>query len=133
MESLLTLTFGVEIEFMVLFNPGDYPTAQPDPQTKLPEEKRISYFVREHMIQILVDHGIPTNSIKDADFSKWTVATDGSVHPDDRTTKVSRWSAIELKTPVFLFHSNAMQQIGKVTEIVQSNFKTLVNRTCGLQ
>lgn len=129
----LRLTFGVELEFIVLYDPEVYQDALLDARgTIWPAptlHHKFGVLVRKHMIRLLNENGFPTNEYPDVDFSKWTVATDGTVAPVDKS---ANWYAIELKTPVLDISRQALKQVEKVVELLVSRFKLYVNESCGL-
>ncbi len=85
---------------------------------------------QRQIIDILKNNGIPTNPSDQVGFTKWTVETDLSVR---RYNEGKEWCAIEIKTPAYYFHSWDLEQIEKVVNLVNSNFDTYTNPSCGLQ
>lgn len=131
------MTFGVELEFIVNYSRDDY--NQNDllagDGTLWPAEisptlhHKYGILVRLKMIQLLQENGFSTNAYNCHDFSKWTVATDGTVAPDDVSES---WYAIELKTPVLDCARHSWEQVEMVVQLLVSNFRLYVNETCGL-
>lgn len=131
------LTFGVELEFIVNYNRDDY--NQNDllggdgrlwPVEITPTlHHKYGILVRLQMIQLLQENGFSTNDYNDNDLSKWTVATDGTVAPEDISES---WYAVELKTPVLDCARHSWEQVEMAVQLLVSNFRLYVNETCGL-
>lgn len=138
-SSPFCLTLGIELEFIVLYNPEDYHDELQ--QWLAGEEKfyltRLSptshqnygFLVCRRMIQILNENGFSTNSYLHVDFSKWTVDTDYTVTAADN---IKNWYAVELKTPVLDCSGPALKQVETVVELLGSKFKLYTNESCGL-
>lgn len=93
--------------------------------------QKMLHLVRIQIIQILTDHGIPTNSWGRAqDFTKWTVEHDGTVTWQE--DGLQDWCAIELKTPAFFFNPWALDQVEKALYLVKKHFTAVTNDSCGL-
>lgn len=129
-------TFGIEIEFIVCYNPEAYKNKLWTVEGILwPMEftrslhHRFGILVRQHMIQILNENGFPTNGYQSQDFSKWTVYTDDTVHPIHES---ENWYAIEVKTPALDYSREALEQVEKVVELLVSRFNLYTNEHCGL-
>ncbi|MCJ1464432.1 hypothetical protein MMC07_003045 [Pseudocyphellaria aurata] len=132
------LTFGIELEFIACYDPAQYQDGLMagdckywDTNSLYTLHHKYGILVRLDMIKTLNEKGFYTNTdLSQTDFSKWTVATDGTVQPiDDRSRN---WCAIELKTPVLVFSSAAMEQVNKVVNLMVSRFKLYTNESCGL-
>ncbi|MCJ1422398.1 hypothetical protein MMC29_000278 [Sticta canariensis] len=130
------LTFGVELEFIVRYNPEFYKDA-----SMLAEEKGWSWehdlstnphdaygsLVRQNMVQLLNDNGIPANSYKD--FKMWSVCTDSSVAPIDTS---GSWYPIELISPVLVYSPTSLEEVERAVELLVSKFSLYANESCGL-
>lgn len=137
MNAPLCLTFGVELEFIVSYNPADYKEKMRNAKEKFQEldtmptlHQKYGILVRLDMIQLLNENGFDTNDYEGTELTKWTVDTDGTV-----TVAVDRdgWCAIELKTPVFFYSdADALRKIEMVVELLVSNFGLFTNDNCGL-
>lgn len=130
------LTFGVELEFIVIYNPQDYQDELLAAEGKFwPAEfsptlrQKYGILVSRRMIQMLNEHGFSTNDYRLMDFSKWTVDTDETV---TRVDGGENWYAIELKTPVLDCSGPALKQVETVVELLDSRFKLYINESCGL-
>lgn len=133
------LTFGVELEFIVLYSPERYQDNLLVSEGKhWPMEiefgptlhQKYGTLVSLDMIQLLNENGFVTNGLEDdKDFSKWTVITDSTVAPLDTR---GGWYAIELKTPVLFYSSAALEKIERVVNLLVSKFKLYTNESCGL-
>lgn len=133
-----SLTFGVELEFIACYDPAKYQDKLMVGDgkhwgTSFPYSLHQKYeiLVRLDMIKTLNDKGFLTNTeLSQIDFSKWTVATDGTVRPTNYSSK--NWCAIELKTPALKFSRPALEQVDKVVKLLVSEFKLYTNENCGL-
>lgn len=130
------LTFGVELEVIVLYDPQDYQDELLAAEGKFwPAElspslhQKYGILVTRRMIQVLNANGFSTNDYGLIDFSKWTVDTDETV---TRVDAGENWYAIELKTPVLDCSGPALKQVETVVELLKSNFKLYANQSCGL-
>ena len=135
-SSLFVLTFGVELEFIAFYNPGDYEDKRLESEGKLWTEnwnlslqQKYGLLVRIDMIDMLNEHGFPTNGYEDTDFSKWTVDTDASVTSVETS---GNWYAIELKTPVLRSCKASLDLIDRAVKLLVSKFKLFTNEKCGL-
>ncbi|MCJ1230332.1 hypothetical protein MMC12_007005 [Toensbergia leucococca] len=145
------LAFGVELEFVVRYDPTDYEeklmlvSQRYDRSSSwhtLPIIARTATCVRADMIDCLRDHGLPVNDFLTArpDYTNWTVSTDGSIAPflsepvedDAKAGKPYTYTGIELKTPVLPLSQASLILVQRVVRIVTTNFRTSVNRSCGL-
>lgn len=130
------LTFGVELKFIVRFNPENYRDGVLAAEGRLWTREhsptlhhKYGILVREHMVKILNKNGFPTNAYKETDFSKWTVDTDGSVYPVNLTED---WYPIELKTPVLISSGAVLEDLERAVKLLVSKFELFINRSCGL-
>lgn len=132
------LTFGVELEFLAVYNPEDYQDEllaaegkfwpiEFSPSPNLPQKYGI--LIRLHMIQVLNENGFPTNGYKHTDFSKWTVDTDCTVTPVDTSENCY---AIEVKTLVLVWLPAALEQVETAVKLLVSKFNLYINESCGL-
>lgn len=151
MEPPLNLTFGVEFEFVVRYNPDDYEpykSAANDilwrgtgEQQFYHEEEKLPIMVRSHIIAALSKHGFPVNlygrhGVPEMGYQKWGLVTDGSIKAGARIMDPkwngSKFTGVELQTPAFLFSAYAMDQIEKVLKLLTLHFDVFVNPSCGL-
>lgn len=137
MGAPLCLTFGVELEFIVSYNPAGYEEKMRNAREIFQElnttptlHEKYGILVRLDMIQLLNENGFDTNDYEGTESTKWTVDTDGTVTPAvDR----DNWCAIEVKTPVFFYSdADASREIEMVVELLVSNFGLYTNDNCGL-
>lgn len=139
MPNAINVSFGMEFEMIVLYDAKNYEAELKSGQGVLWQSPRIPIGLREKMlipirikmIQILTDHGIPTNQWGRAqDFTKWTVEHDGTVSLEEDWKQ--DWCAIELKTPAFFSDPWSLDQVKKTLYIVEENFTAIVNDSCGI-
>ena len=138
MHPPINVSFGMELEMVVLYDVKDYEAELKSGegvywQSSEPVDLRqkMLHLIRIQMIQILTDHDIPTNKWgRDEDFTKWTVEHDGTVAWQE--DGLQDWCAIELKTPAFLFNPWALDQVEKALYLVKKHFTAVTNDSCGL-
>ncbi|MCJ1462462.1 hypothetical protein MMC07_001064 [Pseudocyphellaria aurata] len=131
----IRLTFGIELEFIVRYDPEEYQEQMSAGDGKYwPEDSHISLhykygvLVRQRIIQVLNQHGFLAHRFGFTDVLKWTVGTDETVSADDSTNTY----AIELKSPALEYSSPALEQVKMVVELLVTNFNLFVNKTCSL-
>ncbi|MCJ1264025.1 hypothetical protein MMC22_003896 [Lobaria immixta] len=102
---LFRLTFGVELEFMVNFNPADYEDQLEDAKNIFLDlsfiptlRQKFGILVRLHMIEILNENGFDTNVYE----------------------------------VFYCYHAPALNQIEMVVELLSSIFGLFINDSCGL-
>ncbi|MCJ1461680.1 hypothetical protein MMC07_000277 [Pseudocyphellaria aurata] len=108
------LTFGVELEFLVRFDPekcGD----------ELPEQ-----FVCQRITQILNAGGFSAQSYAYT-ILEWTVTHDGTISDEGCVNN----HAIELKSPALEYCLSALQQVSDVVKPLVSKLDLFVNKSCG--
>lgn len=133
-DATFRMTFGIELEFFVRYDPEDY-------QEELLAGEGVFWpigynethhkygaLICWHIIQILVENGFPTNDFKTVSSSKWTVLTDDTVTPVDTS---GNWYPIELKSPVFFCSGRSLVDIKMVVELLRSKFQLYTNESCG--
>ena len=126
----LNVTFGIELEFVVAYQTGQYFNVRPlDPNSA----------VRAHIIQLLQEAGFSMNGLTPPfNYEFWTVSTDGSIDPAPVGPLVQwedfQFSAIELISPKFFWSRSALafQDLERVLQIIQKEFAPFTNRTCGM-
>ena len=138
MHTPINVSFGMEFEMIILYDTRNYEAKLKSGEgvywqsSELMDlRQKMLRLIRIEMIQILSDHGIPTNKWGRAeDFTKWTVEHDGTVAWEE--DGVQDWCAIELKTPAFFFNPWALDQVKKALYVVNRHFTAVVNDSCGL-
>lgn len=135
-----TLTFGVELEFIVRYDPADYQDELVAAEgitwpkgSSLSAYRKYGILVSLRMIRILNENEFPTNEYEppessQTDFSKWTVGTDMTISPVDISGKY----AVEVKTPVLVWSRAALESIETLVKLLVSKFKLYTNWSCGL-
>ena len=144
MESPLTTTFGIEIEFVGTYRPSRYTDLAPlragrfwDHNTPCSHEHLYGYFIRSEMITMLRDAGFPVNDIGDDPvFTKWTIDTDDSIDTDLDNPYIidADHFGLELKTPAYLWKDQkwALNEVKRAVNLLDDKFALFTNNTCGL-
>lgn len=135
----LSLTFGVELEFILRFDPFDYNFNHygSDEWSFHPEE-----VVRGHMASILIENGYSVygeeERISDSDsyYEKWDLGKDTSIHISELAPPPDKdrfgYSAIEMRSPALPYTTASLSQVKEVFRLLFSTFDVLVNKSCGL-
>ena len=145
----LRLTFGVEFEFIVFFDPITYDPGsnigkinQGCPQCDHPNAVQVhcDNAVKNHMIEVLRTAGLAVNNLNHMppDYNRWTVDDDDSIDcpdlsdsPDDQHR--GKWVAsIELKTPKMPYCSRSMEAVIEALDVLRRTFTCATNQSCGL-
>ncbi|MCJ1469795.1 hypothetical protein MMC07_008437 [Pseudocyphellaria aurata] len=121
------LTFGVELEFLVRYDPEDYRYESRRPERSL-NLLEIHSLVRKRMIHILNDNGFSTHPYFYTSVSEWTVSFDGTIRADG----CENCRAIELKSPALEYSPFGLKQVTEVVELLGFEFDLFVNQSCGL-
>lgn len=135
----LTLTFGVELEFILRFNPVDY---RFDHDCSHESCLHAEEFARKHMTSILVENGYPVygheerTSEEGSYFEKWDLGKDTSIHISELEPPPDEdrfgYSAVELRSPALAYTAASLLQVREVFDLLFSTFDILVNDSCGL-
>ena len=142
MHNPLNLTFGVEIECIVLFDPTKYEEAIPYAEgtlwdknisAHLHRESKLRIICRSFMVNILRTAGFRTyNVTSSGGDQKWTVANDASIQIVDgpRTDGLLECD-VEIKSPALRFCPKALRRIKRVVKLLTTEFDVFVNGSCG--
>jgi len=148
------LTFGVEFEFALACLVNDVQPPSPSPYDKLPPALRIqadanTIDIQSHCLNVVKDAinkvlhaaGLRTFIIPESDddgteypkvefqLSRWLVDYDNSIRfPDD----LYDWVRVEINSPVMHFTPASITCVGKVCDLLTSNFRINCNSSCGL-
>ncbi|KAG6994052.1 hypothetical protein G7Y79_00047g082780 [Physcia stellaris] len=125
-----SLTFGIEIEFVVAYHLE--PIANP-------ELLELGLFVRSHMVHVLREAGLSVNEADSLNnYDKWTIGTDGSIKAQPENPHSPEWNGfqffpVELRSPTLFWDANAaaFQQVDAVLRTLHGNFRIFVNQSCG--
>ena len=145
----LHLTFGIEFEFIVFFDPITYyPRSSPEkikegcPQRDHPNALQVhcDKAVKTHMVEVLRTAGLEVNNLNQMplDYSKWTVDDDDSIDCPDLSDSSDnqhrgRWIAsIELKTLKMAYFFPSMEAVIQTLDVLWRNFTCATNQSCGL-
>ena len=145
MPDPLHLTFGVEIECVVVFGPDEFEAAIPlaegflwDKQQslRLAHDDKLRIICRNKVIQILRDHGFQTygynhSGVQKGD-QKWTVEPDASVVIEDgRRVDGYLECDVEIKSPALRFCPEALKRLKRLVSVLKAQFRVEVNASCG--
>lgn len=137
----LTLTFGVELEFILRFDPADY---RIDHDCTHEWCLHVEEFARKHIVSTLLKNGYPTcgedERIIDSDsgsyYEKWDLGRDTSIHISELSPPPDGnrfgYSAVELRSPALAYTTASLLQVKEVFDLLFSAFDILVNNSCGL-
>jgi len=158
--SYLSLTFGVEIEFILAFIRTRewelrYETIKAKGlgtgETRLAELIEMDQ-ARSTIVDSLRGAGVPVNDLGEVDNTRWSVESDGSVfsteeEKENRTPRFGngqecllteeQWKkliycSVEVKSCVLQFNAYSLQEVELVVQTIAKNHAVYVNWTCGL-
>ncbi|MCJ1234318.1 hypothetical protein MMC14_002277 [Varicellaria rhodocarpa] len=156
----LTLTFGVELEFLLAYFPQplapDTILVRQENGSAEDFQERYEWVERSQQRKrfraALLEAGLQVNPIGKTDYTKWTIHKDGSVVPTKKEimTKVHQWADksqtqlteeerktiryvdVEIISPVFTYGTNALSEIEKAVKAITKGFPVLTPDTSGL-
>lgn len=143
MQIPLDLTFGIELECVIFFDPAKYRWALPYSNgilwekrisSYLHEESKLGLIFRDHITKFLTEKGFPTyNAASDGGNRKWTVTHDTSIEIKDgpRVGDGFLECDIEIKSPAMRFCPKALRRIRQVVRLLRRNFDMSLNKSCG--
>ncbi|KAL9067726.1 MAG: hypothetical protein Q9161_006718 [Pseudevernia consocians] len=130
----LTLTFGVELELILRFNPAGY-TEESDDGWSIPEER-----AWDHIRAVLEE--LPAYDYAErfgqwvAGFEKWDLGRDSSINIPElwepRDGDYFDYSAIELRSPALPYTTASLSHVKEVFHLLFTTFDIVVNESCGL-
>ena len=143
MHNPLNLTFGVEIECIVSFDPKTYEEGlsqadgilwEKEPATQYSRDSGLRTLLRCHIIEVLSRNGFPAYAVTSPEGDqKWTVTNDTSILTnDDPPPKGFLECDVEIKSPAMRLCPKAMRRVHGVLRLLTSLFNTYVNASCGL-
>ena len=142
MHDPLNLTFGVEIEFIVSFDPTEYEEGlsqwdgilwEKQPVTKYRHDSALRTLLRHHIVQLLSASGFPTHEVTAPEGDqKWTVTNDTSILTHDDPGKGIMECDVEIKSPAMRLCPKALRRVHGVLSLLLPYFDTYVNASCGL-
>lgn len=128
----LTLTFGVELECVLRFDPGRYTFNR-----LLPEES-----VREDVRTVFNDNGYPVYSEGEPSdrpgscYEKWDVGNDSSINVPELWEPWDEarfgYCPMELRSPALPYTAASLSQVEEVFRLLFAKFDVMVNDSCGL-
>ena len=142
MHNPLKLTFGVEIEFIVSFEPSKYEEGLPYGDGIMWEGKAVTQYSRDSALRTLVRHdiirrlsanGFPAYAVTDPEGDqKWTVTNDTSIITNHNPPYGYMECDVEIKSPAMRLCPKALRRVNDVVSLIIPNFDTYVNASCGL-
>jgi len=127
----LELTFGLELEFIVRYDPSKYEAAlgfrKWDPRTR--RETKFEIILRDHIIKELKGIGIPICERREKPtIQKWVITSDESIDCDNEPNCVG----IEIKSSAYNLSEAALTQVEAAIKSLNDKFDIFVNESCGL-
>ncbi|KAF6224520.1 hypothetical protein HO133_011097 [Letharia lupina] len=144
MPKPLNLTFGIEFECIVSFDPTTYKPAlhaaegilwEKKVSSLLHEESKLCILFREHLVHLLRANGFPTYDVTSAGGNqKWTVSHDTSIDIKDgpRSQDGFLECDIEITSPAMRFCPKALRRVQHVIRTLTKHLDVSVNPSCGL-
>ncbi|KAL8686993.1 MAG: hypothetical protein Q9218_006711 [Villophora microphyllina] len=131
MKSNLDITIGIEVEFVVAFQPAQYANAS--------NRAEFDSLVRARIAQSLEQAGLAVNHLHNhAGYEKWTVGSDSSIKAEpENPLSWTGWQflGVELKSRILSWGRNprsAFQELEVALQVIQTQFSISVNESCGL-
>ena len=144
MHNPLNLTFGIEIECVVVFDPAKYEPGVPvcegvlwDPERSkdLSHQDKLQIICRNHIAELFKQKGFATydlTSTTGGDNEKWTVASDASVAVKDGLRDDGFMECdVEIRSPALRFCQRALHRVQRVVRLLTTEFDVFVNESCG--
>ncbi len=139
----LNLTFGVELECIMFFNPAIFEPALkpadgifwPQKLSRMSRESKLSMLFRKHVGDFLMRKGFPTYDVtSQGGAQKWTISNDTSIEIKNSPRATDGWleCEIEIKSPALRFCPKALRRVEKVVQLITEKFETSVNTSCGM-
>lgn len=144
MHDSLNLTFGVELECIVAFDPAKYEPALADADgilwekqvsSTLHQEDKLRIISRTHIVRFLRDNGFNTYDVTShGGDQKWTVTNDASIDIEDgpRAEDGFLECDVEIKSPAMRFCPKALHRVQKAVRLLTRNFDTFLTDSCSL-
>ena len=139
----LHLTFGVEIECVVVFGPDEFEAAislaegflwDQTQSRRLTHDDQLRIICRNKVIQILRNNGFQTYGYGyPKGDQKWSVEPDASVKIEDgrRVDDGYLECDVEISSPALRFCPEALSRVKRLVEVLKAQFRVEVNTSCG--
>lgn len=144
MPNPLSLTFGVEIECIISFDPAEFEPAlipadgilwKKQLSPILHRESKLCIIFRKRLGDFLRENSFPTYDVTSlGGDQQWTVSNDTSINIKDgpRAKDGFLECDIEIKSPALRFCPRALRRVQKVLLLITQEFDAFVNTSCGL-
>lgn len=133
MDDPLSLTFGIELECIVRYNPAEYEAALNSLEcgSKTKRQTKFDILVRKTMGSVLKGLGLPVcEHQEEASVEKWTITWDESISWDDEAK--GNFVGVEIISPAYNLSEAALKQVEEAIKLLTDKFDIIVNQTCGL-
>ncbi|KAI1481036.1 putative amidoligase enzyme-domain-containing protein [Daldinia eschscholtzii] len=135
-------TFGVELEFIILWLWDDDPDPYQDeagelaPILRIPRDHTttltytdIEMIIYDMICDVLNSHGLPAQPWqRTPEYSSWVVKPDPSIM---LTREKANWYGVELTSPAEHASPDAFRAISYALDLISSTYRIMVNDTCG--
>lgn len=132
MDGPFEITFGIELEFVVLFQKADYREADGHYNES---EADIQWELLQHIVDVLKAYNFMVNDPHDDCINNWTVTSDSSIdlEPEDLPHRLRGLDSypLELKSPAYRYTTEALTEVQRAVAVVKRYFKIFVNESCG--
>ena len=138
MDGPFDLTFGIELEFIVVYIRDDY-LEQCDRAfgRHHHSEEEFETMLLQHIVNVLRASSFPVNDPHHDYILNWTVTTDETVEVEVEKHKlppdlqVTNRYAVELKSPAYRHKREALLEVQRAVDVIKKGFCVFVNETCG--
>lgn len=143
MPDSLNLTFGIELECIISFDPTVYELGLPHAEGQLWEERlssslhqesKLRIIFRNHIVNLLNEMGISAYDMASrGGDQKWTVSNDTSINIRDglRAEDGFLECDVEIKSPAMRFCPMALRRVQQMVKLLIREFNVDVDNSCG--
>lgn len=137
MDGPFETTFGIELEFVVLYKREDYVEAcnLAYGHGHHHDEEDFEDVLVRHIVHVLRVYNFAVNNAHVDHTNNWTVTTDATVGVEQEELpshlQGSHWYAIEIKSPAYRCTMEALTEVRRAVELIKKKFDIFVNESCG--
>lgn len=143
MPNQLNLTFGIELECIICFDPAQYEPALPYAEGYLWDKKissilhpdtKLRILFRSFIAEFLSNKGYATYEVTSlGGDQKWTITNDASINIKEGPREDGFLECdIEIKSPAMILCEKALHRVQRVVRRLTRHFDVTLNNSCGL-
>ncbi|KAK3173199.1 hypothetical protein OEA41_006528 [Lepraria neglecta] len=133
MDDSLKLTFSIELECIVRYDPATYEDYLGElNEIRATVDAKLQMLLCKHIVYGLGGHGFSAcDGMRDPSSQKWVVDKDDSIYPPP-TDNGYCYVDVELKSPAYNFAPAALGQVEQVIRLLTNAFDVDIDKSCGL-